>query len=61
MSTGNKILYQFFCHNCFIPYEITMNLTDLERYDKGKEVINCPECKKPLDKIICPPRRIRIN
>jgi len=61
MSTGNKVLFQFFCDHCLYPYEITMKLTDLEKYDKGNEKIECPECKEPLRKLICPPRRIQIR
>lgn len=54
-------IYQFFCSKCFQPYEITMKLIDLEKYDKGNEKIECPECKEPLRKLICPPRRIQIR
>lgn len=38
-----------------------MKLKTLEKYDKGKVEVNCPKCKKPLQKLICPPKRIYIH
>ena len=54
-------IYQFWCDDCQTPYEIQMKLAELEEYDKGDEDIDCPNCEKPLTKLICPPRRIYIN
>jgi len=60
-DSNNMPLYQLWCKSCFKPYEVTMTLKELDIFDKGKESIPCPECKKPLKKLICPPRRIKIN
>lgn len=54
-------LYQFWCDKCFLPYEITMKLAELDEYDKGELEVKCPKCGLDLIKLICPPRRIYIN
>ena len=58
---ANGTIYQFWCDDCQTPYEIQMKLAELEEYDKGDEDIDCPNCEKPLTKLICPPRRIYIH
>ncbi|MBT8491387.1 MAG: hypothetical protein KJN62_10100 [Deltaproteobacteria bacterium] len=54
-------LYQFFCENCWEPFELTMKLKELDQYDSGKLEVNCPKCTGELKKLICPPRTITIN
>jgi predicted nucleic acid-binding Zn ribbon protein len=54
-------LYQFWCDECFTPYEIQMKLAKLDEYDKGDKIIECPGCGTPLRKLMCPPKTITIN
>lgn len=54
-------LYQFWCDECFTPYEIQMKLAKLEEYDKGNKVIKCPNCEGELKKLICPPKIIKVG
>lgn len=54
-------LYQFWCDGCFTPYEVTMTLADLDKFDRDKTKKMCPGCGKKLVKLICPPKRIKIN
>ena len=49
-------LYQFTCYECDMFYEIQMKIAELEIYDEGDEEIPCPNCEKPLKKLICPPK-----
>ena len=53
---ANRILYQFYCNEDDLPFEVMMTLDELEEYDKGKEDIPCPLCQEPLNKLICPAR-----
>jgi predicted nucleic acid-binding Zn ribbon protein len=54
-------IYQMWCNKCHEPYEVMMTLKVCDEFDKGKRKKQCPECKKPLKKIICPPKIVRIN
>jgi len=53
-------LYQLFCDKCFAPYEVILSLAEWKEFQDG-EKIKCPECKKPLRMLMCPPKTIRIN
>ena len=60
-------VYQYFCHACFLPYEILMDLSEKDRYDTRKLTkseklkFKCPECNGELDYLIAPPKRIKIK
>lgn len=54
-------LYQWWCDNCFTPYEIILTLAQLKEYDEDEEsVIDCPNCGADLRKLICPPKIIKV-
>jgi len=57
-KTGNKMLYQLWCPNCHDPYEVLMDLETHSRVSNGDKKIECPQCKKALRIIICPPKTI---
>lgn len=54
-------IYQMWCEKCMEPYEVLMNLGELDEYDTGRLVIKCPVCGENMRKLICPPRIIHIN
>lgn len=60
-------VYQYWCDGCFLPFEILMNLSEKDRYDRGelskeeKEHLRCPECDKELTYLVAPPKTVRIN
>ena len=60
-------IYQFWCDNCIVPYEITMSLADKELFDRGKlpkedkKLLKCPECGQDMDYLIAPPKTIKIR
>ena len=59
---GIMPIYQFYCYGCHTAHEVEMKINDLEKYDRQvKKSIKCPECGDTLEKIICPPKVIKIN
>ena len=50
-----------YCKYCDEPYEVIMSLKTCYEFDEGKRKKLCPECKKPLKKIICPPKMIIVR
>lgn len=49
-------LYQLKCEKCKAYYEVTMNLTTKDRFDKGVTWKRCPDCGEKLVSVICPVR-----